>query len=154
MDRVTPFKAISFPARTWSDKWSRRSSSSAATFQPACWPRWREAEESFDEEPDLPEWQKREWETVKRIVSTDRFVRLPTQFDIHEWSIMEDFSHSVGSDRIRAELLNAIHGRGAFRHFKDTVHRYRIEQDWFKFRDDALRDIAIEWCEEHHIQWK
>lgn len=113
-----------------------------------------EAEESFDEEPDLPEWQKREWETVKRIVSTDRFVRLPTQFDIHEWSIMEDFSHSVGSDRIRAELLNAIHGRGAFRHFKDTVHRYRIEQDWFKFRDDALRDIAIEWCEEHHIQWK
>jgi len=112
------------------------------------------AEDSIDAEPYLPGWQKGEWETAKRIISTDRFVKLPTQHDIHEWVIMEDFSHSVESDTIRAELLSALHGRGAFRHFKDTVRRHRIEPDWFKFRDDALRQIAIDWCEEHKLQWR
>jgi hypothetical protein len=113
------------------------------------------AEEGDDEEePDLLEWQEGEWEVAKRIASSDRFVKLPTQFDIHEWAIMEEFSLSVESDRIREDLLNAIHRSGAFRRFKDTVRRCGIEQDWFAFRDDALRQIAIDWCEEHKIQWK
>ena len=50
----------------------------------------REAEETADGEgPDLPEWQQQEWEIAKRIVSTDRFRKLPIKFDVHEWAIME-----------------------------------------------------------------
>src|SRR6202043_2829457 len=114
----------------------------------------REAEDSDDdEEPDLPAWQKQEWEIARQIVSTGRFQKLPTKFDIHEWAIMQDFSRSVQSDRIRKDLLNAIHGAGAFRNFKDTLRRHRIESAWFAFRAEALRQIAIDWCEENHIVW-
>jgi hypothetical protein len=113
------------------------------------------AEESEeDEEPDLPEWQKKSWETAKRIVSTDRFQELPTKFDVHEWDIMQEFSSSVKSARIREDLLDAIHGAGAFRNFKTVVRRHRLESAWFQFRTGALRQIAIEWCEEHHIVWE
>lgn len=42
----------------------------------------REAEERGDEEPDLPDWQKVEWETAKRIASNGRFIPLPTKFDV------------------------------------------------------------------------
>jgi hypothetical protein len=60
----------------------------------------RDAEESGDdEEPDLPIWQKQEWEMAKLVVSTDRFHELPTKFEIHERAIMQDFAHSVESDR-------------------------------------------------------
>jgi hypothetical protein len=113
-----------------------------------------EAEESIDSEPDLPEWQKAEWEIAKQIVSTDCFRRLPTKFDVHEWAIMEEFSLSVESDKIREDLLHAIHGRGAFRYFKDLIQRYRIEQAWFSFRGEALKQIAIDWCEEQNIPWR
>jgi hypothetical protein len=114
-----------------------------------------EAEESDDEEePDLPDGEDPEWEIARRIVTTDHFKRLPTKFDIHEWDIMQDFAYSVESDRIRKDLLNAIHGSGAFRYFKDTVRRHRIEPDWFAFRTEALREIAIDWCEKHHVPWK
>ena len=113
-----------------------------------------EADESVGEEPDLPAWQKREWEIAKRIVSTDRFQQLPTKFDVHEWAIMQDFSNSVTSDRVRADLLHAIHGSGAFRHFKDILRRHQIESAWFEFRAEALRQIALDWCEEHHIRWQ
>ena len=115
----------------------------------------REAEESgADEEPDLPAWQKQEWAIAKRIVSSDRFLKLPTKFDVHEWAIMQDFSSSVTSDRLREDLMNAIHGPGAFRHFKDKLRRHRIESAWFAFRGEALRQIALNWCEENHIAWQ
>ncbi len=104
-----------------------------------------EAEEcGDDEEPDFPAWQRKEWEIAKRIVSADCFLKLPSKFDIHEWSIMEDFSRSVEHDRIREELLRAIQGAGAFRCFKDTLRRHRIEAAWFAFRTEALRQIAID----------
>jgi hypothetical protein len=62
---------------------------------------------------------------------------------------MQDFSRSVESNRIREDLLHAIHGAGAFRNFKD-----RIEPAWFAFRAEALRQIALTWCEENHIVWE
>jgi len=107
-----------------------------------------------DEEPYLPAWQKEEWETAKRIVLTGNFRKLPTKFDVHEWGIMEEFSLSVESDRIREDLLDAIHGAGAFRNFKATLRRRRIEPAWFAFRTEALRQIAIDWCEENEIVWE
>ena len=79
----------------------------------------REAEESGDdEEPNLPTWQKQEWEIARRIVSSDRFQKLPTKFEVHEWAIMQDFSHSVESEGIRSDVLYAIRGGGAFRNFQ------------------------------------
>ena len=116
----------------------------------------REAEESGDDDeaPDLPEWQQQEWDIAKRIVFTDRFRRLPTKFDVHEWAIMEEFSLEVKSDEVREDLLRAIYGAGAFRMFKDTIRRHRIEAAWFAFRAEALRQIAVDWCEEHDIVWE
>jgi hypothetical protein len=67
---------------------------------------------------------------------------------------MQDFSRSMESDGVRDELSRAIHGAGAFRNFKDTVSRLGIEPAWFAFRADALRQIALEWCEENRIVWR
>ncbi|HEY1218267.1 MAG: UPF0158 family protein [Bryobacteraceae bacterium] len=115
----------------------------------------RAAEEgSGEEELDLPDWQKPEWELAKRIVSTGRFLELPTKFDVHEWAIMEEFSHSVESARLREDLLHAIHGAGAFRNFKYTLRRNGAEAAWFAFRTKALRQIAVDWCEENQIVWE
>jgi hypothetical protein len=111
--------------------------------------------EDDEEEPDLLEWEKEEWEVARQIaVSGDRFLCLPSKFDVHEWAIMQDFSLSVESERIREELLHAIHAAGAFRHFKDTVRRHGVEPKWFAFRGEALRQIAIDWCEENHVVWE
>lgn len=113
-----------------------------------------EAEQIADDEDlDIPQWQEEEWQTARRIVSSGNFRNLPTKFDVHEWEIMRDFSLSVESDRIREELFGAIQGPGAFRYFKDTIRRYRIEQAWYKFRTESLRQIAIQWCEKYQVPW-
>jgi hypothetical protein len=107
-----------------------------------------------DEEPDLPAWQEGEWEVAKRIVFSDRFRKLPTNFEVHEWAMMRDFADSVGSERIGEELSNALHGKGAFRYFKDTLRRHRMESAWYAFRTEALAQMARDWCKENHVEWR
>jgi hypothetical protein len=67
---------------------------------------------------------------------------------------MQDFSRSMESDSIREDLLHALDGAGAFRNFKDTLQRYGIESAWFGFRAEALRQIAVNWCDEKQIVWE
>jgi hypothetical protein len=115
----------------------------------------REAAECHaGEEPSLPAWRKQEWEIAKRIVSSDRFRKLPTKYEVHEWTIMQDFSRSVESERIRNDLLHATHAAGALWNFKDSLRRHRIESAWFAFRTEALRRIALDWCEKNQVVWE
>ncbi|HBK53079.1 UPF0158 family protein [Syntrophomonas wolfei] len=57
------------------------------------------------------------------------------------------------NEKIMNELLYAIRGRGAFRRFKDKVQRLGIQQQWDKFREEAFKEIAIDWCEYNNIPY-
>ena len=92
-------------------------------------------------------------ELAGRIESSSEYVRLPDQFEIHEWEIMRDFVTSVENDAARDRLLNAIHGKGAFRYFKDAVFELELRDEWFAFRDAAIEAIAIRWLEANNLVW-
>lgn len=115
----------------------------------------REAEE-WEEGDQVPyTWIEDTWPQICRIVQEDGgFAVLPSKWDIHEWQIMADFARSRENPREFEDLHIALRGAGAFRHFKDGVHRMRIEKEWYKFRSDALLEIARDWCEEHQIPYK
>jgi hypothetical protein len=81
-------------------------------------------------------------------------VPLPRKFDVNDWEIMQDFALSIRSEPIREDLIEAIHGAGAFRHFKHMLRTHRLEPRWHEFRNQALKQIAIEWCEENDIEWR
>ena len=49
------------------------------------------AEAEPDEIDLLPDWQKEVAKLAIRIQNTDRYLALPSQFDVHEWNIMNDF---------------------------------------------------------------
>ena len=108
-----------------------------------------------EEEPldNFPAWQHDAIRIANDLLETDHYLPLPTKFDIHEYRIMERFCYAVDDEDRRDALCNAIRGRGAFRYFKDKIHEYGIADDWYKYRDDALREIAMAWCEEHGIQY-
>ncbi len=102
---------------------------------------------------DYPEWQRELIQKASEVLSTDDYCKLPSKFDIHEYSIMESFCYSVEDDGLRRRLLNSIQGRGAFRYFKDTIHEYGVADDWYRYRYQALREIAIHWLEGNNIAY-
>ncbi len=76
----------------------------------------------------------------------EKYIALPTQYDIDEYSIMNEFAYSYDNAEISNELLHCLRGSGAFHRFKDKVIHLGILEEWFGFRDNAYRKIAEDWC--------
>jgi hypothetical protein len=112
-----------------------------------------EDEEDLDDSPD---WQQEEIENARRISDDqdERFVQLPTKWDIHEYSIMERFIETVRDESAANALYRAIKGRGAFRYFKDTLDDLGIREQWFAYRNQALKEMAVEWCNDNQIEYE
>ena len=110
-------------------------------------------DEDLDEH-ELPDWQRESLPKVRAALESGDFLALPDKFEIHEWAIMERFSNSQARAARRDELLDAIHGAGAFRSFRSAVRRLGIEDDWFRFRQTAFEDVAKDWLEAHDISFR
>ena len=78
----------------------------------------------------------------------DRYEPLP-KADSHEgYRDMEDFISTVRDDRLRERLEVAINGKVAFSRFRDVLTLFPSERErWFRFKDDRLKDRALEWLE-------
>lgn len=77
----------------------------------------------------------------------------PKQHEIDEYDMMARFVETV-TDAHANELLSvALEGRGAFRRFKDTLHRIGQSEEWYAFKRAAYIDLAREWCDDNHIPY-
>jgi len=112
------------------------------------------AEETDESLEDVPEWQRQMLPRVRAVLASGRCLQLPDRFEIHEWSIMDEFAQTRDGERMREELLDAIHGAGAFRMFRSTIRRLGLENSWYKFRKEALAETARNWLEEHKLPYR
>ncbi len=88
------------------------------------------------------------------IVKSGEYIQLPTNYDIFEYKIMESFCNDIEDEEIKETMIKDIVGRGAFSRFKESIYKNNIEQDWFIFRYDTLKQIAIEWCIEERVKYR
>lgn len=107
-----------------------------------------------DDPEDLPEWLAKALPKMKEATESQDYVLLPSSFEIHEWQIMRDFAASYPDEPASEALLNAIHGRGAFRYFKAELHRLGAWRQWETYRWAALERIAIAWLERNGIPYE
>ena len=97
----------------------------------------------------LADWQKPEVEIARAIVDQwgGRFVVAPAKFDFHEYGHMARFVGTVADAEAAEPLRRAIKGKGAFRHFKNTAARLGVLDDWFRYRDAAMKEFVMAWAE-------
>lgn len=103
-------------------------------------------------EEGLDDWEPEEVEIAKAIVQEDeRFVAAPDKFDFHEYRHMEQFIGTVGDSGAAEQLWRAIKGKGAFRYFKDTASRLGLLEQWYQYRDNAMKEFVRDWAETQKI---
>jgi hypothetical protein len=64
---------------------------------------------------------------------------------------MERFIGTVENTQAAEELWRAIKGKGAFRYFKDTGHRLGLLDQWYHYRDEAVKEHVIAWAEANQV---
>jgi len=82
----------------------------------------------------------------------DSYIPLPTEYEIHEYQIMENFVNRLEDKDAACELLHAMQGKGAFRRFKEKVSLLSLEDRWYNHREEAYEKIAVEWCVKNGIK--
>ena len=109
-----------------------------------------------DEKPfeHLPEWEQENRMTAIDVVENfENYIELPSKYEVNEYEIMENFCLTVSDQRKQESLLRAIKGKGAFGRFKDKIIDFEIENQWYSYRDECFKQIAIEWCQENKINF-
>ena len=79
---------------------------------------------------------------------------LPTQHEINEYQIMIDFINTIENPEIKNNLQRMIQGKGAFRRFKDYCAEMGIIQDWYDYKEQKYKEIAINWCKRNELKYK
>ena len=92
-------------------------------------------------------------ELAEEINNSRDYVKLPSQYDLHEYDIMENFAEVTKDVHKREELFRALDGKRPFRYFKDTLISTELNEAYYAFWILAFLEIAKEWCEEHDIPY-
>ena len=108
-------------------------------------------EGEYDDVENLDEEEKIAYDIVE---NWDDYEDLPTTFDINEYKMIENFCFTINNEVKKDRLLRAIQGKGAFRRFKDTAHDLDLIQDWYTYRENCYKQIAIEFCEGLGLEYK
>lgn len=82
----------------------------------------------------------------------DEWLPLPGRYDRDDWRTMRDYADALGGSA-GDELLDAIHGSGAFRNFRRAIERLGALQSWYAYKDERLCELAVEWLEGHDCSW-
>lgn len=93
-------------------------------------------------------------ELAAKIEASSDYVRLPNQYELHEYRIMEDFTESLSDARKQERLSRALNGRKPYRHFKDAIMDVGVDGAYYAFRSRAFLEIARVWCEDNGIPYQ
>ena len=91
---------------------------------------------------------------IDELDESDDFIPIPSKFAIHEYKIMKDFCYSIPNEEIKQQAIDAIQGNGAFRKFKDLIYGGKFENLWYAFKEDQLKEQAIEWCKSVGLEFE
>jgi hypothetical protein len=76
----------------------------------------------------------------------DRYVFIPNVGSREAWQDMHEFATHVEDDTIRAQLLDAIDGRGAFSRFRRVLtHHDALRARWYAYSTETRFGRARDW---------
>ena len=84
--------------------------------------------------------------------ASGRFVRIGSIDSRAGFRMMEDFVRTLPASRVRDKLESSLHGPRPFRRFEDSVNDEDVREQWYAFRDEAVRRSAIAWLADLGIQ--
>lgn len=110
---------------------------------------WSTQEDELEE--DYSDWDDEFLNNPDALMDSEEFLPLPDVYEIDELSMMENFCDTVEDQAVRSALRAGMTKQDAFENFKSAAQQYGLAENWEQFRENAYRDLAIEWCASNDI---
>ena len=106
---------------------------------------------------ECPEWEKETYIKLNDYFITSKdniYVHLPTKFSVDDVQIIQDFIYELKDEKMSEQLQNCINQKGMFRKFKDKLYELGIEKKYYQYREECLKEIAIDWCADNCLRYE
>jgi hypothetical protein len=110
---------------------------------------WSTQEDELDE--DYSDWDDEFLNNPDALMDSEEFLPLPDVYEIDELSMMENFCDTIEDQTARSALRAGMTKQDVFESFKSAAQQYGLVEKWEQFRENAYRDLAIEWCASNDI---
>ena len=74
--------------------------------------------------------------------------------DPKDSDIMEEFIETISNENKRRQLENCMWQKGMYRKFKDKLSQIGLEEQYYAFYDEKLKQIAIKWCKVNNLEYE
>ncbi len=91
------------------------------------------------------------WEEIEE---SEDYISLPSQYELHEKQIMEDFTDTGTSGETANRLWRALESRHPYRNFKQAIHDTGVAPEYYAFRSLTFLRMAEEWCRDHKVRFR
>ncbi len=86
--------------------------------------------EDVETGPTTAEWLQTEMESYRRVLDDGlRYVLLDSE--ANEWERMASFVQTIEDQQTARRIADSIHGRGAFRRFRNEIRASGLEDQWY-----------------------
>ncbi len=75
--------------------------------------------------------------------ASGRFVRIGSIDSRDGFRMMEDFVRTLPAGQVRDNLESSLHAPRPFRRFEDSLNEEKVREQWFAFRNEAVRRSAV-----------
>lgn len=84
----------------------------------------------------------------------DDYIRLPSQYELRNYDVMEEFIETFIDEELTKIFYNAIKEKGAFRRFKQLLLKHNLTDDWYQFRHNNLIDKVKDFLIDNAIDYQ
>lgn len=78
------------------------------------------------------------------------YIQLPNHADIDEYGMMINFTNTIEDSDIRNTILE---NKDSFRELRNAIENVGLGSEWYDYREDSERNLAIKWCKDNNIEF-
>ena len=108
------------------------------------------------ESPDPPELAQEQQQTLRQIrevIGSPDWLEIPPRSRSREYHWMERFCVEMCDEDVQSEILELLHGKGAFGRFRAEIEHRGLQTVWQQFRRVLILEEAEGWLQDQAIDY-
>lgn len=103
---------------------------------------------------EFEEWERELIESLYDLENNpDNYIKLPGEDEISELNMMINFCNSFNDFSIDDILNKNVDDIKKIQKIKKLIEEKNMLNDWYDFREQTEKQIAIDWCNKNNIEY-